>query len=184
VVQHFESHLTAFGWVLCALPHRRPVAVAGEVWQALQQVCSGAIGGDALGAAGSPVPDADGTRMIGASDVSVDLTGGDWGDGRLVRGTGTEGWRWEPAVRFGMNMTRSAGFWTADHARQLRLRAVGTLPWAGAGELAITAQRRAEFEQAVPFSELAGAVTTLSRRRGGASWQPGEVWTIRLRRTE
>lgn len=177
VVQHFESHLTAFGWVLCALPHRRPVAVAGEVWQALQRVGSGAIGGDALGAVGYPVPDADGTRMIGASDVSVDLTGGDWGDGRLARGTDTEGWRWEPAVRFGMNMTRSAGFWTADHARQLRLRAVATLPWAGADELTINAQRRAEFEQAVPFSELAGAVTTLSRRRGAdlraAAWNRG-----------
>lgn len=177
VVQHFESSLTAFGWVLCALPHRRPVAVAGEVWQALQRVGSAAIGGDPLGAVGFPAPDPGATRVIGASDVSVDLTGGEWGGGRLVRGTDEQEWRWEPVVLFDMNMTRAAGYWTADHARQLRLRAVAGLPWAGAGELAITAQRRAKLEQALPFSELAGAVTTLSQRRGAdlraAAWNRG-----------
>jgi hypothetical protein len=174
VVQHFESSLTASGWVLCALPHRRPVAVAGEVWQALQRAGSGAIGGDALGAIGFPTPDPDVTRAIGASDVGVDLTGGEWGDGRLVRSTDKQEWCWDPAVVFGMNMTRSAGYWTADHARQLRLRAVATLPWAVTGDLAITAQRRANLEQALPFSELADAVTILSRRRGAdlraAAW--------------
>ena len=175
VVQHFESSLAAFGWVLCALPHRRPVAVAGEVWQALQRAGSGAIGVDALAAIGFPAPDPKVTRMIGASNV--DLTGGDWGDGRLVRGADEQGWHWEPAVLFGMNMTRAAGYWTADHTQQLRLRAVATLPWAEADGLAITAQRRAELEQALPFSELADAVTTLSRRRGAAlraaAWNRG-----------
>jgi len=48
----------------------------------------------------------------------------------------------------------------------LRLGAVATLPWATAGGLAITAQRRAKLEQTLPFSELAGAVMTLDRRRG------------------
>jgi hypothetical protein len=175
-VQHFESHMTAFGWVLCALPHRRPVAVAGEVWQALQRAGSEAIGGDALLAVGYPVPDGNGTRLIGADDASVDLAGGEWGDGRLVREINAA-LRWEPAVRFGMDMTRAAGYWTADRASQLRLRAVATLPWAGTGELAITAPSRSDFEQALPFSELAGAVTTLSLRRGAglpaSNWHRG-----------
>lgn len=67
VVQHFESHTTLFGWVLCALPHRRPVAVAGEVWQALHAVGAGVPGGDALGAVGFPVPEPQSTRAIGAT---------------------------------------------------------------------------------------------------------------------
>jgi hypothetical protein len=169
VVQHFESHLAAFGWVLCALPHRRPVAVAGEVWQALQRAGSAVPGGDALGAVGFPAPAPGATRTIGADAVSVDLAGGQWGDGRLLRGPDGQEWRWEPDVRFGMNMTRAAGYWTADPAaQQLRLRAIATLPWAAAGELAITPPRRLDLEQALPASALAGAVTALSRHRGAA----------------
>jgi hypothetical protein len=168
VVQHFESHLAAFGWVLCALPHRRPVAVAGEVWQALQRAGSCVPGGDALGAVGFPVHAPGAIRAIGAEAVSVDLAGGQWREGRLLRDPDGEEWRWEPDVRFGMNMTRAAGYWTADPAaQQLRLRAIATLPWAAAGELAITPPRRLDLEQALPASALADAVTALSRHRGG-----------------
>jgi hypothetical protein len=169
VVQHFEQHPTTSGWVLCALPHQRPVAVAEEVWQALQRAGSGVPGGDALGAVGLPAPYPQATRKIDTQTVDVDLTGGQWGDGRLLRGLGEEEWRWEPAVRFGMSMTRGAGYWTAERAaRQLRLRAIATLPWAEASELAIIPQRRADLEQSLPVSELAGLVTTLSLRRGAA----------------
>jgi hypothetical protein len=41
VVQHFESSASQFGWILCCLPNRRPVAVAGGIWQALQAAGSG-----------------------------------------------------------------------------------------------------------------------------------------------
>lgn len=178
VVQHFESHLAAFGWVLCALPHRRPVAVAGEVWQALQRAGSGVPVGDTLGAVGFPAPAPGATRKIGAEAISVDLAGGRWREGRLLRDPGGEEWRWEPDVRFGMSMTRAAGYWTADPAaQQLRLRAIATLPWAEAGELAITAPRRLDLERALPASALACAVAALSRRRGAdlraADWTRG-----------
>jgi len=178
VVQYFESHLSLFGWVLCALPHRRPVAVAGEAWQALRAVGAGVPGGDSLGAVGFPAPDAQAARIIDAQATSVDLTGGRWGKGRLLRSPAETGWRWEPVICFGMDMTRAAGFWTADRAaQQLRLRAVATLPYADARELSITGPRRLDLEQALPISELAGIVTTLSLRRGAdlraAVWNRG-----------
>jgi hypothetical protein len=178
VVQHFEPHLAAFGWVLCALPHRRPVAVAGEVWQALQRAGSGVPGGDALGAIGFPAPAPGATRKISAEATSADLAGGRWGEGRLLRDPGGEEWRWEPDVRFAMSMTRAAGYWTADPAaQQLRLRAIATLSWAEAGELTVAAPRRLDLEQALPTSTLAGAVTALSRHRGAdlraADWTRG-----------
>ena len=177
VVQHFESRLAAFGWVLCALPHRRPVAVAGEVWQALQRAGSGVPGGDALGAVGLPAPAPGATQKISAEATSADLAGGRWGEGRLLRDPGGEEWRWEPDVRFSMNMTGAAGYWTAVPAAQLRLRAIATLPWAEANELAIAAPRRLDLEQALPSSALAGAITVLSHRRGAdlraADWTRG-----------
>jgi len=176
VVQHFESVQALFGWVLCALPHRRPVAVAGEIWQALQAVGAGASGGNALGAIGFPVPEPQATRVIRADATSVDLTGGQWGDGRLLRDADGE-WHWEPAVRFDMNMTRAAANWTGPPEPQLRIRVVATLPWAGPRELAITPQRRRNLEQDLPASELAALVTTLSLRHGAdlqaAGWQRG-----------
>ena len=178
VVQYFESHLSLFGWVLCALPHQRPVAVAGEVWQALQAVGAGVPGGDALGAVGFPVPAPQATRRVNAQAVSIDLTGGRWEKGRLLRDADGSDWRWEPVVRFGMDMTRAAGYWTADRApQQLRLRAVASLPWADASELAVTSQRRLGLERALPISELAELVSTLSRHRGAdlraAGWNRG-----------
>ena len=91
---------------------------------------------------------------------------------------GTGDWRWIPATRLSMNMTRSAAYWTSDQTvQQLRLRAVATFPWANAGDLAIEPDRRLELEQDLPVSHLAGAVTALSARRGAAlpagRWQRG-----------
>jgi hypothetical protein len=166
VVQHFEAAHLLFGWVLCALPHHRPVAVAGEIWQVLRAAGAGAPGGDALRAVGFPVPDPHSTRVVDAAATSVDLTGGQWGDGRLARSPGEPEWHWEPAVRLDKRMTRAAGYWTAPPApRQLRLRAVATLPWADADALAITPQRRRALEQHLPASKLAELVTTMCRRR-------------------
>jgi hypothetical protein len=178
VVQHFEASHLLFGWVLCALPHRRPVAVEGETWQGLKRAGAGALGGDALAAVGFPVPAAGETRIADQSATSIELTGGRWGNGNLVRGPDSTGWRWEPAVSFSMNMTRSATTWTSSGAqRLLRVRAVATLPWAAARELTITHDRRSELEQQLPVSRLAGLVTTLSVHRGAdlraASWTRG-----------
>lgn len=116
--------------------------------------------------------------MVDTDATSVELTGGHWGKGKLVRATGETAWRWEPAVRFSMDMTRAVGYWTADlAAQQLRLRAVATLPRADASELAISSQNRLALEQALPDSDLARAVTELSRRRGAylhvTAWNRG-----------
>lgn len=42
-----------------------------------------------------------------------------------------------------------------------------SLPWAQARALQITSGRRRDLEQALPYSDLAGTVAGLSRRRGG-----------------
>lgn len=165
VVQHFESVQALFGWILCALPHRRPVALTGEIWQALQAAAAGALGGDPLGAIGFPAPDAEATRVVDADATSVDLTGGQWGDGTLLRDSAGTQWRWEPAVRFSMNMTRAATTWTGPPEPQLRLRAIATLPWAQARDLAITPQRRRDLEQDLLASALAGTVAAIPQRR-------------------
>ncbi|WGD45134.1 AlbA family DNA-binding domain-containing protein [Streptomyces cathayae] len=169
------------GWVLCVAPPRPPVVVAAPVWQAILTAGRSDVGGDPLAAVGYPVlPGAgEGGRpwVVTADAVRVDLEGGRWGAGRLVRSQ-TGGWRWEPAVRFSLEQTRSARRWTSQvPPPQLRLRALVTLPWTDASVLEITKARRQHLEQQLPFSALAGAVTLLSQRRGGslpaARWQAG-----------
>ena len=169
VVQHFDPGQSASGWVICALPRRRPVAVAGEAWHALQDAGAGFPGGEPLSAVGFPAPDPRETRVVSARDATIQLEDGQWGAGVLAHALGTGDWRWIPATRLSMNMTRSAAYWTSDQTvQQLRLRAVATFPWANAGDLAIEPDRRLELEQDLPVSHLAGAVTALSARRGAA----------------
>jgi hypothetical protein len=166
VVQYFDSNLSLFGWVLCALPHQRPVAVAGEVWQALRAAGAGALGEDPLAAVGFPTPSPQETQVVDADATGMELTGGHWRKGKLVRAPGEAAWRWEPAVRFSMDVTRAAGYWTADPAaQQLRLRAVATLPRADASELAISSQNRLDLEKALPESDLARGHGTLPAPR-------------------
>ncbi|MFI6808907.1 RNA-binding domain-containing protein [Streptomyces luteogriseus] len=169
------------GWVLCVAPPRPPVVIAAPVWQAIVTAGRSDAGGDPLAAVGYPVPPPageDGRAWVVAADaVRVDLDGGRWGAGRLLRSQ-TGGWRWEPAVRFSLEQTRSARQWTSQvPPPQLRLRALVTLPWTGASALEITRARRQDLEQQLPHSVLAGAVTLLSQRRGGslpaARWQAG-----------
>jgi hypothetical protein len=161
--------------VICALPRQRPVAVAGEVWNALQSAAAGFPGEEPLWAVSFPVSDPQETRRINAHDAGVQLDGGQSGKGTLLLDPEAGDWRWAPATRFSMNMTGSAAYWTSDRTvQQLRLRAVATFPWADAGELAIDPQRRLDLEQDLPFSHLAGVVTTLSARRGAAL--PAATW--------
>ncbi|MER6038310.1 RNA-binding domain-containing protein [Streptomyces sp. NPDC001835] len=169
------------GWVLCVAPPHPPVVVAAPVWKAIVTAGRNDAGGDPLEAVGYPVrPGAgeDGRAWVVAADaVRVDLEGGRWGAGRLVRSE-TGGWRWKPAVRLSLEQTRSARWWTSQvPPPQLRLRALVTLPWSDASALEITRARRQDLEQQLPYGALAGAVTMLSTRRGGdlpaARWSAG-----------
>ncbi len=182
-VQHFDGSGGPHPWVLTALADREPVLVAEPVWVALEYAGSAVPGGDAIAAVGLPilgddVPLAD--RVIDQHTASVELAGGDWGPGLLVRDTGKP-WRRKPVPRFSHEITRASRNWTTDVRNpQLRLRAVATLPVADASDLAITANARRRLLQQLPYSDLAGAVTVLSRRQGAnlpaARWQPNQEW--------
>jgi hypothetical protein len=178
VIQVFDSHLSEFGWVLCALPHQRPVAVVGEVWHALQAAAAGDPAGGGLNALGFPAPDPATTARIDSRASQVNLVGGRWGRGLLLRDAHSDDWQWEPEPRFDMKISYASGFWTAERAaQQLRVRALAVLPQADAGELQITTTHRSGIERALPTGEFAAEITALRRRRGAtfalAGWERG-----------
>lgn len=181
-IQEFTGREGQPGWVLCVVGGRAPVAVSQPVWQAIRAAGQNSAGGHPLAVIGYPVPGAD---QAGRNDPwavapdarSVDLDGGSWGAGQLVR-TGRDVWRWEPAERLGFIMSRYSRNWTAQQpAPQLHLRALVTWPWADTAGLQISPSKRQDLERALPYSTLAGAVTILSRRRGAelpaAYWDRG-----------
>ncbi|MGI5518394.1 hypothetical protein [Streptomyces sp. CA-106131] len=179
-IQEFAGREGQPGWVLCVVGGRAPVAVAQPVWQAIRAAGRDNAGGHPLTVVGYPVPGADRAGRNGPWAVppdarSVDLDGGSWGAGQLVRSE-QSGWRWEPTEQLGFTMSRYARNWTAQQpAPQLRLRALVTWPWADTASLQITPGKRQDLEQALPHSALAGAVTTMLSRRRGAEL-PASHW--------
>ncbi|MFH9821297.1 RNA-binding domain-containing protein [Streptomyces sp. NPDC017230] len=167
------------GWVLCLVPDLPAVVVAEPVWQAIVEAGRRAPGGqDPLAAVGFPRPPA-GTAapwVIPADARRVDLDGGLWGPGHVTC-SGRGVWRWQPDPRFSLNQGRSAEIGTGGQTPALRLRALVNLPWAEASTLEINKSRRTQLEQQLSHSAVAGAVTTLSRRRGAelpaARWERG-----------
>ncbi|MEV7152746.1 RNA-binding domain-containing protein [Streptomyces sp. NPDC093084] len=179
VVQHIADIAESEpGWVLCLVDGQQPLAVAEPVWQAVMDAGRRAPGGgQAISAVGHPAVKDDQPVVLGTASECVDLVGGTWGPGRLVR-SGSGPWRWEPHIRLGLDQTRASRNWTANHpAPQLRLRALVNWPWADTGDLEISPSRRRELAQALPISALAGAATLLSQRRGAelrtAQWESG-----------
>ncbi|WP_204007339.1 hypothetical protein [Virgisporangium aurantiacum] len=145
------------------------MAIAGEVWQALQAAGAGVPNGDGLSALGFPAPDAATTARIDTQATRVDLAGGLLGRGHLARDATSNDWRWEPEPRFDITMSHASGYWTADRAaQQLRIRALAVLPRADARELQITPTRRRDLEQALPVSEFVAQISALCQSRGAA----------------
>lgn len=163
-------------WVLCLADDHPPVAVAAPIWQAITDAGRADPGQDALAAIGFPVPPAgDGAPWLIQTDVeSLDLAGGHWGAGHLTRRRNGD-WRWEPRPRFSFEQGRSATAWTSGQTPALRLRVVLNLPWASTDGLEIITQRRRDLEQKLPYSQLAGAMTMLSKRR--VADLPAARWT-------
>lgn len=115
--------------VICALPRHPAVVVADPVWSAINRVGDPAHGGGIDGI-GYPAPDSGGPRRyIGPEAQSIELSGGHWGPGALVRRS-AEQWIWAPAVRLDPNASLDRDVWTGEGAiMDLRLRVAARIPW-------------------------------------------------------
>ncbi|MER6566295.1 ATP-binding protein [Streptomyces sp. NPDC001093] len=175
VVQHFAPATSSgYGWVLCALPHRRPVAVAEPLWLELLAAGGAAPGGDPTAALGYPIADAVEQAIFDTDTRVLDLSEGRWGPGRLVRGPDGQR-RWEPVPRIDFALSPSARNWTGDRdVPQLRLRALARMPWADASTLEVSTEKHRQLKATLPASTLASVVTVLSARRG--AHLPAEAW--------
>jgi hypothetical protein len=109
----------------------------------------------------------------------VELAGGLWGPGHLVRPDLGSGWHWEQAAGFSFDGTREGRNFTGGlQVPQLRIRAVATIPWAVTG-LQVTPAALRELAGTLPSSDLATATAQLPNRRGAQlltpTWQAGQT---------
>lgn len=168
----FAGAGSAPGWVLCVLPDGRAAAVADTVWEGAHRADAGALQTESLKAVGFPVsPSADDPSpvIIDADAVRVDMDGGAWGPGLLVRSAGELDWEWQPKPvgSFGTEMTRAALTWTGESpAPELRIRVVATTDATRSTSWEITPEHRRHFETVLPDSDFAAFVATLAEHRG------------------
>lgn len=172
-VQHFDGGPTGEPAVLCALPGRPAVAVAGSVWNELGAVGGGALNGGTAGA-GCPVDPSEQCPFIGADSDVVELAGGRWGRtkrGRLVRRASGR-WGWQPEIDFDSNASRDRDAWTAHADKMdLRLRIAARIPLVADG-LRITGSGRARMLAALAHAGMADIARTLAKPYG---IDPGDV---------
>jgi hypothetical protein len=162
-VQYFDGRAVEPA-VICAPYLRVPVAVAVEIWNALQAVGAGAPGGGTAGA-GIPVGASPPGAFIGSGSDYVVLAGGKWGPGRLV-GSGDRGWVWQPDISFDSEAFQHRDAWTGrDGAMDLRLRVAATIPVVVA-DLRITNAGRARMLHALQDDGLLTLMTRLATRYG------------------
>lgn len=147
-VQHFADDT-----VLCALTGRKAVTVAGPVWDDLS-----ALPGFP-DSTGFPTESADATSRV------VDLDGGAWGAGTLLRDTGARSAWWQPRPRLSMEAWEAFQLPVANPLA-LTVRAIATLPWRLDDDLEITRRTRERLEEVLSYAEIS-AHTSGSWERAG-----------------
>jgi hypothetical protein len=151
-VQQFTGESDA---VVCAIAGKPAVAVAGPVWDDLS-----ALPGFPEGP-GFPGP----SDYLDAAARVVDLDGGTWGAGVLLRDLDTRPARWQPKPRLTMNAREAFRLPIAGPA-DLTVRAIAILPWQLDDDLEITRRTRELIETALPHAGISALIPVLSRWRG------------------
>lgn len=169
--QYFDGRPAGQPAVICAGYSKVPVAISGEIWNALKAVGGGAPGSGTAGA-GMPVAASPPAPFISAGCDYVQLAGGSWGPGRLV-GAG-DNWAWRPNIWFDSEAFKDRDTHTGrDSGMDLQLRVAARIPVATAG-LGVTNAGRARMLQVLQEHGLIAMMNRLVPRlglnSGGMSW--------------
>ena len=126
-MQNFGGGPDGVPTVICEPYEHVPVAVAREIWNALRAVGSGAYGGGTHGV-GFPAAEQTGQpAFISAGTSKIELTGGKWGSGQLIR-TADGRWRWRAHIDFDSQayQTRTHG---DTNVAEVALKPIGAALW-------------------------------------------------------
>lgn len=171
LVQNFSGGPDGEPGVICALYDEVPAAVAQEVWNALRAVGRGDSSGGTINV-GFPAADQAGEfAFIDAKTSKIELAGGKWGPGHLLRAA--EGrWRWRPHVNFDSHAYQDQDTWSMRReVMDLRLRVAARIPFV-AKNSRITGIGRSRMLAALTATGLTEMLAALAVRYGV---EPGEL---------
>lgn len=180
-LQHFSGSSSGEPAVLCALYGKNVVAVARTVWNDIEAIGNGVVGGGSVGV-GFPVagePSRNG--YVGSDAETVNLAGGQWGQtkrGRLLRSPAKPA-VWQPETAFDSHASRDRDTWSsfADQ-RHHRVRVAARIPLS-ADVWRITGSGRGRMLSAADDMALTTSFRTLADRYAlkvsAGSWQEIEA---------
>jgi hypothetical protein len=164
VVQHFAGTPSSEPAVICALYGRPAIALAESVWDEVCAIGGGHPGGGTEGA-GFPVGSVPQASFISSASEEVELAGGQWGPGRLVR-QGADRRIWKPDIVFDSVTTSDRDSWgTGKGDMDLRVRLAARIPVAGS-DLRITGAGRERMLAALRSAPFGDVLLQAARRRG------------------
>ena len=163
-VQHFTGSPSGEPAVICALHGRTAIAAAESVWNGVCAIGGGTPGGGTVGA-GFPVGSRPQTPFIGPASEEVQLAGGQWGSGRLVRQRAGR-WAWKPDIAFDSLTTSDRNSWgTSTGDMDLRVRLAARIPVAD-NDLRVTGAGREQMLAALRPASFNDVLLMAARRRG------------------
>lgn len=168
VVQYFELTWADDSMVIAALPGNEPVAMSGKLWNEICAIGGGAPRNGGIAAVGLPLPAA-APALIDKRATMVELSGGSWGKGHLVRDDAQSPWRWEPEPKTSFEASRGRNQWVVGNENwHVCVRVFAHLPWLTHSELTVEKAGRDRLQAALQASELTASLERLSTRRGAA----------------
>jgi hypothetical protein len=163
-VQHFDGGPAGEAAVLCALGGRPALAIAQSLWDELSAVGYPDRGGGITGV-GFPVGSQPPGVFIDRDSKEIELAGGQWGPGRLIRGT-LEQWVWRPDIAFDSLATSDRTAWSLnDGDMDVRFRLAARIR-VGGTDMRVTASGRRRMLEALHQSSLNDVILAAARRRG------------------
>jgi hypothetical protein len=164
-VQHFTGSLSGEPAVICALHGRTAIAVAESVWTEVCAIGGGQPGSGATGA-GFPVGSRPHALFVGPASEEVELAGGRWGSGRLVRCQKPDRWIWKPNIAFDSQTTSDRDSWgNGKGEMDLRVRLAARIPVADS-DLRVTGAGRERMLAVLRSAQFNDVLLAAARRRG------------------
>ncbi|SCL70405.1 hypothetical protein GA0070606_5388 [Micromonospora citrea] len=177
-IQPLSGNSEQPGAILSALPGHGCAVVPDQIWESLCRAGGDANQESSISKIGLPKTPADGTPLIIDRDATVvELDGGSWRAGCLIRSSPHEPWMWRPIPRLDFQISYNSHWPDGGHV-DVVVRAVLDISWQGFPQRSRSLSRavRADHQALLPGTGFAAVLSSLSARRGATialpPWQP------------
>ncbi|MEU1757318.1 ATP-binding protein [Micromonospora matsumotoense] len=177
-IQPLSGNSEQPGAILSALPGHGCAVVPDQIWESLYRAGGDANQESSISKIGLPKTPTDGIPLIIDRDSTVvELDGGSWRAGHLIRSSPHDPWTWRPIPQLDFQISYNTHWPDGGHV-DVVVRAVLDISWRGYPQRSRSLSRavRADHQALLPGTGFAAVLSSLSARRGARiappPWQP------------